>query len=379
MFSHIYFHNSLQNWLISLAIIAAAFIVNIFIFWLNILVFKPLSKRTTHSLDDALFDKLESPLKFAIVLLGIWISCKRLDLPENIDIFIATAYKFLIVLNITWFIVRFTDALITNLLMPAAKNLKTNRKKFKTAAENIIDIPADTKKSKKQKANDEFLEHTLMPIVRRVILGVIWVIGVMMALKNVGVDVGALLAGLGIGGLAFALAAQDTLKNIFGGITILTDQAFKVGDRIKVDGFDGTVEDIGMRSTRIRTLEKRLVTIPNYKMSDVSIENVTREPMRRMLIKIGLTYDTTPEKMQQAIDILKDIPNNIKEVEAQDLTAVFSDFSTSSLDITFIYWINSKGDAMGTPSKVNFEILTKFNQQGLNFAFPSQTIYVNQE
>ena len=143
-----------------------------------------------------------------------------------------------------------------------------------------------------------------------------------MALKNAGVDVGTLIASLGIGGLAFALAAQDTIKNIFGGITIFTDRPFRIGDRIKVDGFDGIIEDIGVRSTRLRTLDRCLVTIPNYKIVEASVENVSEEPMRRIVSKLGLTYSTTPEKMKEAIDILKNMPKTVKGIDSKEVFVV---------------------------------------------------------
>ena len=152
-----------------------------------------------------------------------------------------------------------------------------------------------------------------------------------MALRNAGVDVGAMIAGLGIGGLAFALAAQDTIKNIFGGVTIFSDRPFRLGDRIVVDGFDGIVEDIGIRSTRLRTLDKQLITIPNYKIVEASILNISEEPMRKVVLKVGVTYNTTPEKMQKAISILESIPQKIQEID-QEVLAGFSNFSDFALN-----------------------------------------------
>jgi len=172
------------------------------------------------------------------------------------------------------------------------------------------------------------------------------------------------------------LAAQDTIKNIYGGFTIFTDRPFRIGDRIKVDGFDGFVEEIGIRSTRIRTLEKRVVTIPNFKLVEASVENISEEPLRRVLIKLGLTYDTTPDKMNEAMSILKDMPNRVENVAERDIMVAFTDFANSSLVITFVYFIQKDADVMEVPSKVNFEILRAFNDVGLQFAFPTQTLYL---
>jgi len=219
----------------------------------------------------------------------------------------------------------------------------------------------------------------LMSILRRAILAVIWSLGIVMALNNVGVDVGTLIAGLSIGGLAFALAAQDTIKNIYGGFTIFTDRPFRIGDRIKVDGFDGFVENIGIRSTRIRTLEKRVVTIPNFKLVEASVENISEEPMRRILMKLGLTYNTTPDQMSDAMVILRDIPNRVSTVFENDVVVAFTDFTEFSLVITFVYFIKKEADVMEAPSQVNTEILRAFNAAGLKFAYPTQTVYLEKE
>lgn len=127
-------------------------------------------------------------------------------------------------------------------------------------------------------------------------LVVVWIIGLVMALSNVGVNISALLGTLGIGGIAFALAAQDTVKNVFGAFTLLTDKPFNIGDTIRFDNFEGTVVDIGIRSTRIMNYDKRIITFPNYKITDSSIINISSEPMRRVVLNLGLTYDTTAKK-----------------------------------------------------------------------------------
>jgi MscS family membrane protein len=350
MFSQIYYGNSLKEWIISLTIIIGAVILNKLIVLFNKHVLVKLTESTKNRMDDILFKMLQAPVLLGVMLLAIWIASSRLNLDPKVDAFLSKSYQFLIVLNITWFLVRFVNAIIEEYLVPRAEDNST-----------------------------KYLDNTLIPIIRRGILGIIWSIGIMMALRNVGVDVGALIAGLGIGGLAFALAAQDTIKNIFGGITIFTDRPFRIGDRVKVDGFDGFVEDIGIRSTRLRTLEKRLVTIPNYKIVEASIENISGEQMRRVLMNIGLTYATTPEQMQQALSILKNMPKAHKEVESKELTAVFSEFSPYSLDIKFTYWIKKSGDVVEVPSKVNFEILTKFKEAGLTFAYPTQTVFIKND
>ena len=332
MFSQIYYGNTLKEWLISLAIIVGAVLLNKIIILFNKHILVKLTAKTKNRMDDILFKMLQAPVLLGVMLLAIWIASSRLELDTKIDKFFSMSYKFLIVLNITWFLVRFVNAVIEEYMVPKA----------------------DDKSSK-------YLDNTLIPIIRRAILGVIWAIGIMMALKNVGVDVGALIAGLGIGGLAFALAAQDTIKNIFGGITIFTDRPFRIGDRIIVDGFDGFIEDIGIRSTRLRTLEKRLVTIPNYKIVEASIENISNEPMRRVILDLGLTYNTSPEKMEKALEILK----------AHDIEYVILKSRSPSCGLNHIYdgtfshnVIDADGIFVRLLKKEGYKIYTEENYPG---------------
>jgi MscS family membrane protein len=275
------------------------------------------------------------------MLLAVWIAAMRLNLDIKVQEIITKSYRILIILNFTWLIVKLLSALLDRVAqVKAEKNKAAN-------------MPVDTK---------------LMPLIKRIIIMTVWAVGIVTALNNVGVSVGALLGALGIGGIAVALAAQDTVKNIIGGITLFADRPFRIGDRIKFDAFDGTVKDIGVRSTRIYTADKRIITIPNFKIMDASIENISDEPRHRVVIKLGLTYDTTPEKMKEAISILKSMPNTIKDIHNKDLSATFSDFGDYALIITYIYFIRkSAPDVMEATSKVNFEILNQFNQAGINF------------
>lgn len=352
MLEKVYYGNSLEDWGISLLIIIVALILNKLIVLLNKYVIQKLTAKTKNKYDDILFKSLESPVLLGIILLAIWIAAMRLHLDTKIHTIISQAYQVLVVLNLTWFIVR----LVNSLLDEQARKMTEKRK--------ASSLPIDNK---------------LMPLIKRIIVLFIWAVGIIMALNNVGVSVGALLGTLGIGGIAIALAAQDTVKNIIGGITLFTDRPFRIGDRIRFDSIDGNVEDIGIRSTRIRTLDKRVVTIPNYKIVDASIENVASEPRRRVVMKLGLTYSTTPEKMKEAISILNTIPQTFQDISSRDLSATFSDFSDSALIITYIYFIKKVAPNITEAiSNVNFEILEKFNQAGLEFAFPTQTIYIEQ-
>ena len=339
--------NTLESWGISILIIVGAVVVVKLISLFSRKVLKPFITRTPNHLDNVIYYSLESPIKFAVMLLGIWIAIHRLVYPDNFVKTIDNAYRILIVLDITWVFAR----LIGGLLEIYLRRESTGQ------------------------------THKMMPIIKRTALVLVWIIGIVMALSNIGVNISALLGTLGIGGIAFALAAQDTVKNIFGAFTIFTDKPFNIGDTIRVDSFEGTVIDVGARSTKIMDYDKRIITFPNYKITDANIINISSEPRRRVVLNLGLTYDTTPEKMKEALDILKAIPERVENVSSNpsDTTAVFTNYADSALVIMYIYFIEKQGDILGVTSNMNMEILSSFNKAGLEFAFPTQTVYIQKD
>ena len=339
--------NTIENWGISILIILGAIIIVKLLSLLGKKVIKPLVTGTDNHLDDVIFYSLEAPVKFAIILLGIWIAIHRLVYPDSFVKVVDNAYSILIVLDITWFFGRLFSSLL-QVYWGKQSNGQANK---------------------------------MMPIIKRTILVIVWLIGIVMALSNVGVNISALLGTLGIGGIAFALAAQDTVKNVFGTFTILTDKPFSIGDTIRVDSYEGTVVDVGVRSTKIMNYDKRIITFPNYKITDTSIVNISSEPMRRVVLNLGLTYDTTSEKMKEALELLKSIPKRVENVSSNpsDIVAVFTEYSDSALVIMYIYFIEKQGDILGVTSNMNMEILAAFNKAGLNLAFPTRTVYIQKD
>lgn len=339
--------NTIENWGISILIILGAIIIVKLLSLLGKKVIKPFVTGTDNHLDDVIFYSLEAPVKFAIILLGIWIAIHRLVYPDSFVKVVDNAYSILIVLDITWFFGRLFSSLL-QVYWGKQSNGQANK---------------------------------MMPIIKRTILVIVWLIGIVMALSNVGVNISALLGTLGIGGIAFALAAQDTVKNVFGTFTILTDKPFSIGDTIRVDSYEGTVVDVGVRSTKIMNYDKRIITFPNYKITDTSIVNISSEPMRRVVLNLGLTYDTTSEKMKEALELLKSIPKRVENVSSNpsDIVAVFTEYSDSALVIMYIYFIEKQGDILGVTSNMNMEILAAFNKVGLNLAFPTRTVYIQKD
>ena len=148
-----------------------------------------------------------------------------------------------------------------------------------------------------------------------------------------------------------------------------------MGDLIEIDGITGYVEDIGIRSIKVRTYAGQLVVIPNYKTADSNLVNISREPSRRIELNVGLTYDTTPQQMREAMEILKELPKKVEGIEAKT-KVYFTSFGESSLNITCWYYIKKGSDLFDTQSRVNLYVLDEYNAKGLNFAFPTRTVVV---
>lgn len=343
-FAKTFYYNTVGDWAISLAIIVGAVVAGKILYWIFGNIFKKLTAKTKTKIDDIIVDMIEEPVVLALTIAGLWYGLHRLHFPEGWYVWMGKVYHILIAINITWLIARLIDAIIEEYIVPLTEKTESD------------------------------LDDQILPVVRKSLKVAIWILGIIVALNNAGYDVGALIAGLGIGGLALAMAAKDSVSNIFGGVMIFTDKPFKVGDRIKINGYDGTIEEVGLRTSRMRTLEGRLVTIPNSQFTGNMVENVTLEPTRKVVLNLGLIYDTTPEQMQQAIDILKQIGAANTNIEDNYLVS-FNAFGDFALGILFIYYIKKESDILDTQTEMNLAILTQFNANGLEMAFPTQTIY----
>jgi MscS family membrane protein len=231
---------------------------------------------------------------------------------------------------------------------------------------------------------DTLLDDQLVPLIRKTLRVFVVIVLVLFIAQNVfHWDIGALIAGLGIGGLAIALAAKDLLANLFGSVTIFADRPFQMGDRIQIRGYDGMVEEVGFRSTRVRTLTGHLVTIPNAVIANEPVENIARRPTIRRVLNVTVTYDTPPEKVQRGVDILREMLEARREHFPDDYPprVYFSDYNAASLNIVVYYWFRPPDwwEYLAFNQDFNMELLRRFNAEGIEFAFPTQTLYLKQD
>ncbi|MFQ3670857.1 MAG: mechanosensitive ion channel family protein [Verrucomicrobiia bacterium] len=228
------------------------------------------------------------------------------------------------------------------------------------------------------KRSDNNLDEQIVKLISRSLKIFILVVGVLLAAQNMGIQVFSVLAGLGIGGLAVALAAKDSLSNFFGSIMIMFDRPFRVGHWVVVQGQEGIVEDIGFRSTKIRTFYNSLVSIPNAEVASAPVDNLGLRRLRRVKTTIGVTYDTPPEKLEAFLEAIKNVIKANPHTSSFNCHVAFNDFGASSLNILLYFFLQVPDWATELEQRQNvlLEIMRAAKRLGVEFAFPTQTLFI---
>jgi len=231
---------------------------------------------------------------------------------------------------------------------------------------------------KRAEETENKMDDQLVPFTIEIIkfISYIFVGGIILG-EVFGVNATGLITGLGIGGIALAMASKESLENLLGSFTIFLDKPFTVGDTVTVGTVSGTVEKVGFRSTRIRTFDKSLVTLPNKKMIDAELDNLGMRPVRRVKFNIGLTYETTASQMKEIVSDLQIMVDEHPKTN-QDGRIRFQEFGSSSLDILVMYFVDSPkwGDLIDVKEDINYKIMEIVKKHKSDFAFPSTTVYL---
>ncbi|MBN8537744.1 MAG: mechanosensitive ion channel [Deltaproteobacteria bacterium] len=290
---------------------------------------------------------LESPLSW-ILSLGLFILFVDLmDFPLTINKYALLIGRFLLALRLIQLVYVGTDSLA----------LFLKEQVFSSESNNQIQV---------------------LPFFIKILKVMVITLGFLITLQNLGLNVVSLLAGLGLGGLAIALAAQDTVANLFGSITILFDKPFKIGDQIKVLDVEGSIEEIGFRSTRIRSVNNSLFTIPNSILAKEKIENLSDRISRKTKQTLTITYETPIEKINLYIDYIKNLLLNYESVEKESIIVSFNNFSSHSLDIlvAFNIKIDDYKSFLELQEKILFDIYRNALEQKVDFAYPTQKLII---
>lgn len=307
-----------------------------------------LAQKTRSKWDDRFVETIEKPAGFTFMMIFFWATYSNLMLSVNVNYYISTVFEVAVSVGVIWLLYNFSDILSDYL---ASITTKTDSK----------------------------LDDQLVPLIRKTLKIFIVVLGILIVLQNQGINVASLLAGLGLGGLAFALAARDTLANFFGSITIFLDKPFQIGDWVKTNSVEGTVEEVGFRSTRIRTFYNSLISVPNAKMADAEVDNLGLREYRRLKTVLNLTYSTTPEQMEAFVEGIKAIIRANKYMRKDFYEVHFNSFGAHSLDVLVYCFLKVPSWSDELQQKHNFfiEILRLAKEVGVEFAFPTQTLHVD--
>lgn len=309
---------------------------------------RKIALRTKTDFDDVLikiFQQIKPPF---YVLISLWTAVQFLTLPK----LAAQIIKVIFLITLIYEVIQAIDKIVRYFLEKYLKN-KNNENHQQT--ETVID---------------------LLQIILKISL---WLIGILAILSNLGVNITSVIASLGIGGLAIALALQNILTDLFSSFSILMDKPFAVGDFIVVGKDMGTVEKIGLKTTRLKSMKGEELIISNKELTTARIQNFKRLEKRREAFNLGVVYNTPEEKLKEIPKIIKDIVS--KQNLAEFDRCHFSDFKDSYLNFEIVYFVatNDYAEFMDVKEKINLEIHKKFAEKGIEFAYPTQTIYLEQD
>ncbi len=337
-----------QQLLVALALMVGAFLVRAIV---NVWIARrlvALAARTRTQSDDVAAKALVTPLGWVLPLVGGYLALRVLA-ADNPELLAAASKVFLVAVTLvaTWTVFKFIDAWAI-----LATEQSGNSK-----------IP---------------LDNTLIPTLRKALKAFTGVVVFVVVVQNLGYSVSGLLGALGVGGLAMALAAKDTLANLFGGVTILIDRPFKIGDWVTMSTADGVVEEIGLRSTRIRTFAKTLVSIPNSVLANATVENHSLMPKRRIKFTLGVTYDSSPDQMRALVGGIEEYLRGNADIDQEFLMVKFTALNDCSLDI-LVYCFTVTTDwvkHLQARQDVQLRVMDMVEEMGMSVAFPTQTVHV---
>jgi MscS family membrane protein len=307
-----------------------------------------LTAKTANQLDDMVVSIVHRSVTFILVLGAVYFGVRTLNVPDAVDNFMVKAVFILFVLKVTKEFETFVEFLIESYIRPLAQRQKG-------------------------------LVKTFVPPMLKFTKFVVWTLAILLIISNLGYNITSIIAGLGIGGLAVALAAQETISHAFGSLTILTDQPFKVGDWVETDGVEGEVLEIGIRSTKIQTLERTVVSVPNGSLASSKINNYSKRNARKVEQTFDFAYDTTVVKMKTLLKTIESIIKKDKDTEVDTMRVHFKDFGESALKVEVLYYITdmtSYSQYLNIRQRINLKIKAAAEKLRADMAFPTRSLYI---
>lgn len=346
--TQIFFHNALLDWIYFIVAFFASFFISHFIARIIITLLEKTAKKTKNKVDDIVVEIINAPLQLALKALGVYASFYIIILPNSLEHIIHNFLNSIIIFALFWALhsgVEIINYSLTHITDKIGKKFSNEVINFLAKGFKVFII----------------------------------LLGAMTVLQQWGLNVSGFVASLGLGGLAFALAAKDTAANFFGSLVIFIDKPFNIGDWIKTPEVEGTIVDIGIRSTKIRTFAQAIVTVPNANLANSAIINWSRMGKRRIKTTLGLTYSTTPEQISFILKDLKEYLIHHPDIDDETIFVNFSGFGASTLDI-FCYFFTkttSWGEYMNVKEKVFLEFMNIITlKHQASFAFPTQSLFI---
>ena len=338
-----------NKYVYSLIILVVFYLLSQFVVIVSRKVILRLTKRTKTEIDDLIVRKTSKPISIILLLMGLRLALLPIGIKQNILDIIENTISSLVIIVITYIAIAVFDIFIDNWGKRVAEKTKST------------------------------VDDQLMPVIHRFSRIVVSIVGLLFIFTVWGIQIGPLLTSLGIAGIAIAFALQNTLGNIFGGMSIILDKSVRVGDVIKLDNETmGTVVDVGLRSTKIKTLDNELITIPNGKLADSRILNYLHpDPTLRVSVEFSTEYGSDVSKVRKVVlETLGKIPSILKKPEP---AVVLTEMADSGLKFKALFWINSFEDKGPTKFNATEEIYNALRKAGIGIPFPTRTIYMRNE
>ena len=345
---HKLFGHPLWKYLASFLYILLAFYVSKFLDFLTNARLKRWSEKTGTKLNELLVPLLRGPVKVVAFVVFLDVGLDIFDWGTAAQSYLAKGFILTVAFSLTYVMLK------------------------------LIDLALGLWRERAQAGSDRAFDNQLFPVISKSLKLFAVIVAVLVTASNLHINITGALASLSVGALAIGLAAQDTLANLFGAVAVFIDKPFRIGDEIRLEGVTGTVESIGLRSTRLRSPDGHHVTIPNKTVGNDTITNVTRRTNIRTEMNIGLTYDLPAEKVRRALEILDETYRG--HPMTADLTVTFNKFTDSSLNILVVHcWKGTDGAAQQAGmQELNLKIKERFDAEGITFAFPARAVYLKQ-
>ena len=353
-----FFGNTLQDYLWFLgAIIIGLLFKKLISKYLSHLLFKIVSKKDTKVGVEKFNELLTKPIGFCIMLSIIYLGSSHIQFPAEWDLvdenemglkmLISKGFSLIYIYSVFWILLRIID--FASLILHKKAELTENK-----------------------------MDDQLIPFIIEIVKIVTYIFAIFIVMGNIfNINIAALATGLGIGGIAIAMASKESLENLLGSFTIFFDRPFTVGDVVTAGNVTGVVEKVGFRSTRIRTFDKSIVTVPNKNMISTELDNLGERPVRRAKFNVGLTYDASIEQIKKVVKDIQEMIDKHPKTN-QDGRVRFKEFGGSSLDIMVMYFVDSPDwdDFIDTKQDINYQIMEIVKKHNSDFAFPSTTVYL---